>query len=210
MIINETNIKLFNTKARDVELMKVLNGYLIEGKNKNVSERIQIGDTVKYCGRTSGMEVVVLSTEVKKVLDSLKNIESGNAGVRFENGVIDIYTIIKTDGKYESKEKKFSLVSFTNMIESVHKLIAQNSLSTFEKLEEYSNKLDSESEEGKACRAYIDLTKDHCFNFTLVKYDSIVGDERSSLRTWYIWDFNDIELRALKEFCDEFDLPSTI
>lgn len=209
MIVNETNIKLFEKKARDVELVKVLNGYLIEGKNKNVSERIQLGDTVKYCGRTSGMEVVVLTSEVKKVLDSLNNIES-NSGVRFENGVIDIYTIIKTDGKYESKEKKFSLVSFINMIESVHKLIAQNSLTTFEKLEDYSNKMDPESEEGKACRAYLDLTKEHCFCFALVKYDSILGDERSSLRTWYIWDFNDVELRALKEFCDEFNLPTTI
>lgn len=210
MIINETNIKLFEKKARDVELIKVLNGYLIEGKNKNVSERIRIGDTVKYCGRTSGMEVVVLLSEVKKVSDSLNNIESGNTGVRFENGVIDIYTIIKNDGKYESKEKKFSLVSFMNMIETVHKLIAQNSLSTFEKLEEYSNKMDPESEEGKACRAYLDLTKEHCFCFALVKYDSIVGDERTPLRTWYIWDFNDNELRALKEFCDEFNLPTTI
>lgn len=210
MIINETNIKLFEKKARDVELIKVLNGYLIEGKNKNVSERIQLGDTVKYCGRTSGMEVVVLTSEVKKVLDSLNDIESRNASVRFENGVIDIYTIIKTDGKYESKEKKFSLVSFMNMIDSVHKLIGQNNLTTFEKLEDYSNKMDPESEEGKACRAYLDLTKDHCFCFTLVKYDSILGNERSSLRTWYIWDFNDNELRALKEFCDEFNIPTSI
>lgn len=210
MIVDETNIKLFEKKAKDVELVKVLNGYLIEGRNKNVSERIQIGDNVKYCGRRNGMEVKVLSTEVKNLLDSLNNIESRNVGFHFENGVIDIYTIVKENGKYESKEKKFSLVSFMNMVDTVHKLIAQNKLFTTEKFEEYSNEMDPESEEGKACRAYLDLIKDYCFNFTLVKYNSVMGDEKSTIRSWYIWDFNDVELRALKEFCDEFNLPVTI
>lgn len=205
--INETNIKLFKDMSSDVELMKVLSGYLIDGKNKNVSERIQIGDSVKYYGRT-GMEIPVLVSEIKRLNSSIEEISK--AGVRFENAVIDIYSIVKENGKYESKEKKFSISSFVNLIDNVHRLIATNNLTTFGHIEEYMQKLDPESDEAKSCNVYLELCEEHCFNFTLLKYDSITNDVRNTIRSWYIWDTNDIELRSIKEFCDEFNLPASL
>ncbi len=91
---------------------------------------------------------------------------------------------------------KYSAESFKNLIERVQKLIINNRLNTVEDIKEYRSKIDSVSEEAKTLDAYIDLYSDHVFTFIVLKYDIIMNNQRSSIKEWKVYDWNDEKLRA--------------
>lgn len=207
--LTESSIQLFGKLSKEFEIMKVADGYFVKGAAKSISEKFQVGDTVAYDGRVNGpLEIVSIYKIIKSNEARLQEL-ADTVGLRVENAVVSFISIVKENNKYESKETKMSFGSFVNMIETVQKLIQNNGLTTADKIKEYVNSLDSASDEYKSIKTYLDMSEEHCFTFALLKYDTIIGEERSTVRAWHIWDFNDKEARELYNFYTEFGLFPT-
>ena len=65
---------------------------------------------------------------------------------------------------------------------------------------------DITAKEAKALDTYIDFYSDHVFSFILHKYDLIMNDQRTTVKNWTFYDWNDIELRTKYEICSEFNI----
>jgi hypothetical protein len=200
--ITKKHLEKITEMTKDVELFKVINGYLIKGCCDSIKERLCEDDQVEYRGYVeSGTELINLFYELKELESQSKQLEEN--GGRIENDVISFIRVAKTKA-YESKEIKMSVVSFRNLISKVQAIMNSNNLKSIEDIKEFYGKLDSVSEEAKALETYIDLYSDHCFTFVLHKYDMILNDQRTSVRKWSFYDWNDIDLRVFYELCKEF------
>jgi len=200
--ITKKHLEKITEMTKDVELFKVINGYLIKGSCDSIKERLCEDDQVEYRGYVeSGTELINLFYELKELESQSKQLEEN--GGRIENDVISFIRVAKTKA-YESKEIKMSVVSFRNLISKVQAIMNSNNLKSIEDIKEFYGKLDSVSEEAKALETYIDLYSDHCFTFVLHKYDMILNDQRTSVRKWSFYDWNDIDLRVFYELCKEF------
>lgn len=200
--ITKKHLEKITEMTKDVELFKVINGYLIKGSCDSIKERLCEDDQIEYRGYVeSGTELINLFYELKELESQSKQLEEN--GGRIENDVISFIRVAKTKA-YESKEIKMSVVSFRNLISKVQAIMNSNNLKSIEDIKEFYGKLDSVSEEAKALETYIDLYSDHCFTFVLHKYDMILNDQRTSVRKWSFYDWNDIDLRVFYELCKEF------
>ena len=185
--------------SNSVEVFKVISGYFIKGSCEAIPERLEVGDWIDYYGHIdSGNELSNLYYGDLPIIENkLKGMKENNIDARIENHVISIIHVSKNaKGKYDSKMTKYSAESFKNLIDRVQKLIINNHLNTVEDIKEYRSKIDSVSEEAKTLDAYIDLYSDHVFTFIILKYDMIVNDQRSSIKEWKVYDWNDEKLRA--------------
>lgn len=192
--LTECKLNVIKDFSKQVELFKVLNGYLIEGKCQEIKDRLQIGDSFDYCGSVENhLELINLFNKIKETH------QITNDKVKFENEIISfIFIVSNPNGKgYESKQIRMSVSSFENMIDSVQKLIKDHNLDTFDKMNEYlKNNLDPVSDEYKSLSTYASLYEDHKFGFVLYNYNVSVGEFSNTCRYWYVYDFNDEYLRA--------------
>ena len=203
--IDSTHLEMMSS-MKQVELFKVITGYLIKGSCTAITDRLEIDDTVEYKGYVDpGTELINLYmglNQIEKNFDELRK----NGG-RIENEVISFIRVTKNvDNKYDSKQTRMSVDSFKNLITKVQSLMTNNNLKSIEEIKEYRGKLDSASEEAKALDTYIDFYSDHAFTFILHKYDIIINDERRTVKNWSFYDWNDIELRTKYELCSEFNI----
>ena len=203
--IDSTHLEMMSS-MKQVELFKVITGYLINGSCPAITDRLEIDDTVEYKGYVDpGTELINLYmglNQIEKNFDELRK----NGG-RIENEVIGFIRVTKNpNGKYDSKQTRMSVDSFKNLITKVQSLMTNNDLKSIEEIKAYRGKLDSVSEEAKALDTYIDFYSDHAFTFILHKYDIIISDERRTVKNWTFYDWNDIELRTKYEICSEFNI----
>lgn len=193
--LTDAKLSIIKDYSKQVELFKVLNGYLIEGKCEDIKDRLQIGDMFEYSGSVENhMELLNLFKKVKET----HQIKETNDKVRFENEIVSFIFIVNgPNGKgYESKQIRMSTSSFENMIDSVQKMINEHNLDTYEKMDEYLKTLDSASDEYKSLSTYKSMYEDHKFGFILYNYNVFLGDFSNTCRFWYTYDFNDEYLRA--------------
>ena len=202
--IMKKHLEKITEMSKNVELFKVMNGYLIKGSCDSIKERLCEDDQIEYRGYVEpGTELINLFYELKEFEGQCKSLEEN--GGRVENDVISFIRVTKTKA-YESKEIKMSVVSFKNLISKVRTIMNSNNLKTIEDIKEFYGKIDSVSEEAKALETYIELYSDHCFTFILHKYDLILNDHRTPVRKWSFYDWNDIDLRVFYELCKEFKI----
>ena len=202
--ITNEHLKLIEGMSRQVELFKVINGYLIKGSCAAITDRVEESDQIEYRGYVDpGAELIKIYMDLNQLEKNVRNIEDN--GGRLENQVISFIRVTKNEkGNYDSKQTKMSVESFKNLITKVQTLMTSNKLESIEEIKEYRSKLDSVSEEAKALDTYIDFYSDHVFSFILHKYDLIMNDQRTSVKSWSFYDWNDVELRTKYELCTEF------
>lgn len=203
--IDSTHLEMMST-MKQVELFKVITGYLIKGSCQAITDRLEINDTVEYKGYVDpGTELVNLYMGLNQIEKNFDEIRKN--GGRIENEVISFIRVTKNpNGKYDSKQTRMSVESFKNLISRVQSLMTSNDLGSIEAIKEYRGKLDSASEEANALDTYIEFYLDHAFTFILHKYDIIINDERRTVKNWSFYDWNDIELRTKYELCSEFNV----
>ena len=204
--ITEEHLKSIEGMSKQVELFKVINGYLIKGSCAAITDRVEENDQVEYKGYVDpGTELVNLYMSLTQLEKNFGTIME--QGGRLENQVISFIRVTKNaKGNYDSKQTRMSVESFKNLISKVQSLMNSNKLKTIEEIKEYRSKLDSVSEEAKALDTYIDFYSDHVFSFILHKYDLIMDDQRTTVKSWTFYDWNDVELRIKYELCTEFNI----
>lgn len=204
--ITKEHLKSIEETSKQVELFKVINGYLIKGSCAAITDRLEENDQVEYKGYVDpGKELVNLYMSLTQLEKNFVTIKE--RGDRLENQVITFIRVTKNaKGNYDSKQTRMSVESFKNLITKVQSLMNSNKLKSIEEIKEYRSKLDSISEEAKALDTYIDFYSDHVFSFILYKYDLIIEDQRTSVKNWTFYDWNDIELRTKYEICSEFNI----
>jgi hypothetical protein len=193
--LTDAKLSIVKDYSKQVELYKVLNGYLIEGKCEDIKDRLQVGDMFEYSGSVENrMELLNLFKKVKET----HQIKETNDKVRFENEIVSFIFIVNgPNGKgYESKQIRMSTSSFENMIDSVQKMINDHNLDTYDKMNDYLKTLDPASDEYKSLSTYKSMYEDHKFGFILYSYNVFLGDFSNTCRFWYAYDFNDEYLRA--------------
>ena len=191
---------------KNVELFKVIGGYLIKGSCPAITDRLEIDDTIEYKGYVDpGTELINLYVGLNQIEKNFDEIRKNNG--RIENEVISFIRVTKNqNGKYDSKQTRMSVDSFKNLIAKVQSIMTSNDLNSIESLKEYRKNFDSASEEAKTLDTYIDFYADHAFTFVLHKYDIIINDERRKIKNWSFYDWNDIDLRTKYELCTEFKI----
>lgn len=207
MILTKEHIDYFK-KRSDVELFKVMKSYFVDGVVNSVTERMNVGDDVNYMGRVTGIETQMLYNKIKSVQNSPNMFrENGvDLNARIENEVVVFVSVNKNDkGKYESDQKKMSAKSFIEICDNSIQLISSHQ--GIGSLTDLLNSYDEVSEEYKTVKTMIDLSKSSFFNFILYKYDSILNNQRTSIKNWSIFDSNDQNLRVEYEVKTEFKLP---
>lgn len=207
MILTKEHIDYFK-KRNDVELFKVMKSYFVDGVVNSVTERMNVGDDVSYIGKVSGIETQMLYNKIKSIENSPNMFrENGvDPNARIENEVVVFISINKNDkGKYESNQKKMSAKSFIDICDNCTRLVQTHQ--GIDSLVSLLNSYDEVSEEYKTVKTMIDLSTESFFNFILYKYDSILNNQRTSMRSWSIFDSNDRNLRAEYEVKNEFKLP---
>lgn len=203
--IDSTHLDMMVT-MKNVELFKVIAGYLIKGSCPAISDRLEIDDTVEYKGYVDpGTELINLYVGLNQIEKNFDEIRKNNG--RIENEVISFIRVTKnSNGKYDSKQTRMSVDSFKNLIAKVQSIMTSNDLNSIESLKEYRKNFDSASEEAKTLDTYIDFYAEHAFTFVLHKYDIIINDERRKIKNWSFYDWNDIDLRTKYELCTEFKI----
>ncbi len=191
---------------KNVELFKVIGGYLIKGSCPAITDRLEIDDTIEYKGYVDpGTELINLYVGLNQIEKNFDEIRKNNG--RIENEVISFIRVTKnSNGKYDSKQTRMSVDSFKNLIAKVQSIMTSNDLNSIESLKEYRKNFDSASEEAKTLDTYIDFYAEHAFTFVLHKYDIIINDERRKIKNWSFYDWNDIDLRTKYELCTEFKI----
>lgn len=204
--ITEEHLKSIEEMSKQVELFKVINGYLIKGSCTAITDRVEENDQVEYKGYVDpGTELINLYMNLTQLEKNFETVKE--QGGRFENQVISFIRVTKNaKGNYDSKQTRMSVESFKNLITKVRSLMNSNKLKSIEDIKEYRSKLDSVSEEAKALDTYIDFYSDHVFSFILYKYDLIIEDQRTTVKSWTFYDWNDVELRTKFELCSEFNI----
>ena len=203
--IDSTHLEMM-VSMKNVELFKVIAGYLIKGSCQAISDRLEIDDTVEYKGYVDpGTELINLYVGLNQIEKNFDEIRKNNG--RIENEVISFIRVTKnSNGKYDSKQTRMSVDSFKNLIAKVQSIMTSNDLNSIESLKEYRKNFDSASEEAKTLDTYIDFYAEHAFTFVLHKYDIIINDERRKIKNWSFYDWNDIDLRTKYELCTEFKI----
>ena len=206
-ITSERMLEKISAKGKDVEIYKVLSGYLIKGNCEAIKEKLSVNDIVTYGGRVeSGVEIIKIFTELKKLQETAKE---SNGKMSFENDVVTIIKVTKNaSNKFDSAQIKMSTSSFMSMINSVMTMVNRNNLSTEEKMFEYLKTLDEESDEYKAMSSYLNIYSEHAYAFILHKYDIILENiKTANVRKWSIYDLdNDIDKRIDWELASEFHI----
>lgn len=205
VIIDSKHLEMMSS-MKQVELFKVITGYLIKGSCVAITDRLEIDDTVEYKGYVDpGTELINLYVELNQIEKNFDKIQKNNG--RIENDVISFIHVSKNqNGKYDSKQTRMSVDSFKNLITKVQSIMMNNDLDSIESLKEYRKNFDSASEEAKTLDTYIDFYGDHVFTFVLHKYDIIINDERRKIKHWSFYDWNDIDFRTKYELCTEFKI----
>lgn len=203
--IDSTHLEMM-ASMKQVELFKVITGYLIKGSCKAITDSLEKGDNVEYKGYVDpGTELINLYMGLNRIEKNFDEIRKN--GGRIENEVISFIRVTKnSNGKYDSKQIRMSVDSFKNLIDKIQALMLNNDIDSFEALGQYRGNLDSASEEAKTLDTYIEFYSDHAFTFILHKYDIIINDERRTMKNWSFYDWNDIELRTKYELCSEFNI----
>jgi len=209
--IDQLHIDAISKNEKDSEILKVIKGYLIDGSASSVSERICIDDELYYEGRVDGMrEAFTINQKITSVIDAAKMCTEKGIASTIENGVVTVITVKRKEGNYESHQMKISIKSFKEIVETSQQILQKNmqsDKSIIENINDSIAKYDEGSDEEKCLIEYKKFFDDSIiFTFILLKYDTNIGEIKNTIRTWHIYDVNDVVLRATNDINKEFNI----
>lgn len=194
----------------NVEVFKVINGYLIDD-NPKISDGIKENDVIRYCGKVEPVtELFNQFAEIEKHHESLK--EGKDISSKEE---LVFIRIMKKDGRYFSKIFNMSGSTLSRMIEDARAILAETMIIPGQPpIDSIKTKLSTlDIEERKIMEDFIEYceVEDECFTFILEKRTLVSQLGEIENRIWSIYDYNDSKLHAIKSVTDEFGIaPFTI